>query len=613
MKNSVKKGQVTLFIILALIVTSGIVGFFVYKNYFSENNVSNEFQPLYNYYTSCVEQITFEGAGILGSRGGYIETPFFESGSSYMPSSSQLDFLGTPVPYWFYVSGNNMMKEQIPTVSSMEIQLESYLLNNLYRCDFQDFVERGYLIDYSVSSVDVKIAESQIDVNWKAPITFVLENKSASVSTHKISVNSKLGRNYDLAKKIYFLQNEEDFLGNYALDTLFLHAPTIGFEEGCTPLFFNFQEIRQNLSDAFAENLAFVKLKGSYYDSSADDYFVVEGLSSVSEDVSFKYSSSWPTKIEIYGDNYAEPVGLQQGVSALGFCFVQYNLVYDVVLPVLIQIDAGQELFQFPLIVMIERNQLKAERLSGESFGQEEVVCKNRNQDVKISLEDLNGNPVEATLSFSCLGESCYLGDAEVLGSGSVLETKVPQCVNGLIEARAEGYAPGKYLISSNEETSATITMKEIHSIKLNLGNIPGNALVQFTSDDYSSVVLYPSDKTIDLVEGVYEVKVQIFKNSSTVFPSRVEKKCFDLPASGLGSLVGSTETKCFEVEIPSQTIDQILIGGGSSFEYFDDYSLGQASEFLINVPIFAAPTKLEEINENYIKLEDSQLGVQLA
>jgi rod shape-determining protein MreC len=32
---------------------------------------------------------------------------FYEASSEYMPFSSQLDFLGNPVPYWYYISGNN--------------------------------------------------------------------------------------------------------------------------------------------------------------------------------------------------------------------------------------------------------------------------------------------------------------------------------------------------------------------------------------------------------------------------------------------------------------------------------------------------------------------------
>ena len=41
--------------------------------------------------------------------------PEYEAGSEYMPFSSQLDFLGNPIPYWYYVSGNNIQREQVPS------------------------------------------------------------------------------------------------------------------------------------------------------------------------------------------------------------------------------------------------------------------------------------------------------------------------------------------------------------------------------------------------------------------------------------------------------------------------------------------------------------------
>ena len=44
----------------------------------------------------------------------------------------------------------------------------------------------------------------------------------------------------------------------------------------------------------------------------------------VDENVNFIYSSSFPTNIEIYGDRVVEPVGLQEGLGMMGFCYVDY-------------------------------------------------------------------------------------------------------------------------------------------------------------------------------------------------------------------------------------------------------------------------------------------------
>src|SRR3990167_8847197 len=95
-----KKGQVTIFIILAVLIVGGLITYFMFRDRFIANSMSEEFRPVYDYYLSCMEDSTQEGINLLGEQGGYLEVPDFEPGSSYMPFSNQLDFLGQGVPYW---------------------------------------------------------------------------------------------------------------------------------------------------------------------------------------------------------------------------------------------------------------------------------------------------------------------------------------------------------------------------------------------------------------------------------------------------------------------------------------------------------------------------------
>jgi hypothetical protein len=603
MRINDKKGQLTMFIIFSVLIIVGIISFFIFKGYFSSNLDQELSKPVYSAYISCLTGLAEEGISILGSQAGYISVPEFESGSPFMPFSSQLDFLGTPVPYWFYVSGNNIIKEQIPSKRNMELELQQYIQDNLQGCDFTEFERRGYIIDIDKGTANVKIEDSQVVISVKNNLRLNIEENFYSFSEHKLNLRSKLGKFYNLAKTIYTKERETFFLENYALDTLSLNAPTTGFEEGCAPIIFNFADIRQNISNSLRDNIASIKLKGSYY-SNSDPYFIVDLGTKVNDNINFIYSNQWPTKIEIYGKDVAEPVGLQPGTELLGFCFVEYHLVYDVVFPVLIQIADETESFQFPVVVFLERNQIKKETVPGNYIGQEEVICKNKNQELKITTKNSDDQHVPASLSFSCLGERCYLGETTSgLTSSDIM---VPRCVNGFIEARAEGYSNGKHLISSNEDTSAQILLKKIYSLELDLGNIPGDALVSFKSPEFSRSVFYPSQKEIQLVDGEYEVSVQVYRNSSLIFPARTEKKCLESTSSGISGLFGDTKTQCYEINIPSQEIDRALAGGGNSFEVISESNLKNSKKLNIDVPLFKIPSKIEEINENYINLEDS-------
>ena len=125
------KGQVTLFIIIAILIVGLVVGYFAFRGTLGPSSIPADLRPAYDFYVSCLESTADEGIHLLGEQGGYIEVPEFEPGSAYMPFSSQLDFLGQPIPYWMYVSGNNLLKEQVPSKTSMVTALEKYVAERI--------------------------------------------------------------------------------------------------------------------------------------------------------------------------------------------------------------------------------------------------------------------------------------------------------------------------------------------------------------------------------------------------------------------------------------------------------------------------------------------------
>jgi len=210
-----KKGQVTIFIILAIVILAAVGGYFLLRGSFT-SSIPSDLRPVYDYYTSCLEQTTNEGIALLGEQGGYIKMPEFESGSSYMPFSSQLNFFGQPVPYWMYVSGNNILKEQVPTKQDMNEELETYIEDRLTNCDFSDFELGGYDIYVDKGSVSVDIDKMKVDVTVNNRITIFKGEQSAIVSSHDVNIKSKLGKFYDMAMEVYDYEKSEMFLEKYA-------------------------------------------------------------------------------------------------------------------------------------------------------------------------------------------------------------------------------------------------------------------------------------------------------------------------------------------------------------------------------------------------------------
>src|SRR3989344_1062455 len=606
-----KRGQITIFIILGIIIVGGILIYFLFRGSMGIDGVSTEFEPVYDLYLSCLEDTASQGVSLLGEQAGYIEPPEFEPGSAYSPTSSQLDFLGQGVPYWLYVSGNNILREQVPSKEDMEGQLEKYIEERVDFCDFSVFEQSGYDIFIDPEArVDVTINELEVDINLDNKVTIFKENSSVEIDNHRISLDSKLGKYYSLAREVYDYELEELFLEDYAIDVMRLYAPVDGIEVSCVPKIFNEEEIRTNLVNGLVANIHTLKLEGDYYDLREEgDYFVTDSGVSVDENVNFMYNPNWPTRIEMYGDRISQPIGLQKGLSAIGFCYVPYHFVYDINFPVLIQFFDEENFFQFPVGVVIQKSQAR-EALSGVSgISIENKVCQYNNQEVVIKTYDIDLSPVESFITFKCLDATCNIGETVNVDGEAVLNAGVPQCVNGFIVARAEGYAEASYLSSTNEISSVDIILNKKYNISLDLGNV--DATVTFDSEDYSTTAVYPNITHVELIEGFYNVTVYIYDDSSLVFPAINDRKCVDVPESGIAGVFGIETEKCYNINIPSTEVDFAVIGGGKTQEYITVDKLKESSEINIVPPLFDLPTTLDGLQENYIKVEDEKIFLE--
>ena len=608
-----KRAQVTIFIIIAIVIVGGVVAYFSLRDSFGKS-IPEDMRPVYDYYISCLEATAKEGISLLGEQGGYIELPDFEPGSVYAPFSSQLSFFGQAIPYWMYVSGNNFLKEQVPTKRGMEKGLSDYVSERLDSCDFSDFELMGYDVYIEKGDSFARINDLSVDLGVTNKITIFKGEQSVVVGEHDFSIRSKLGKFYNMAIGIYNYEKSEMFLEKYALDVMRLYAPVDGVELGCTPKFFVDEEIRQRLHEGLEANMNSIKLSGDYYKLSSKEreYFVSDSGVKVDESANIMYISDWPTKIEIYGDKVANPIGTQPGLAALGFCYVPYHLVYDISFPVMIQFYDSEELFQFPVSVIIDNSQPReALPPSFVDISLESEVCRYKNSDILVYTYDSELNPVEARLQFKCLDSICEIGKTEIEGDSAVYEGDVPQCVNGFIIATAEGYSEGKFQISTNSESSANIVLKKEYEIGLDLGAIAGSAVVSFVGEDYSATVMYPDMKSVTLVEGEYNISVYVYENSTLNFEGYNRRMCVDVPVSGLGGLIGLEEEKCYDVDIPSTEIDMAVVGGGKSVEYITESMLSDLTELNLNVPLFGRPTSLDDLQENYMKVEESRVFLE--
>ncbi|MBI2056789.1 hypothetical protein HYT91_00870 [Candidatus Pacearchaeota archaeon] len=596
-----KKGQLTIFIIIAILIVASFAGYFLVKGKIATKGVPANIQQIETAFLSCLEDEVLTGADVLESQGGYIELPEFEPGSDFMPFSSQLNFLGNPIPYWYYVSGNNIKKEQIPSKEFMEGELEKFIDGKIQNCNLEKYYQEGYKISIGAPESNVIIRDKDIKVELKMDLGINFGEESAIINEHNKIVESNLGNLYDAAKSVYEHEQNNLFLEKYAVDNLRSYAPVDGVEISCSPLHWNADEVFAELGDNIETNTLALRNQGK-----ENNYFVVDLPVSSDYEVRFINSQEWARAFEVEPSEenllLATPVGNQPDLGILGFCYVPYHFVYNIKYPVLVQISKDQETFQFPMAVVIQGNNPREPLNATASEAESIELCENKNTKIKINVFDSNSKPVDAEISYECFGESCIIGETS---SGS-LESDFPQCVNGFVAAKAKGFKKTQETFSTIQDgSSLSIYLDRVYELPINLkldgADYNGEAIINFISeDDISRTIVYPEQKVIGLSEGFYDVRVQIYKDSSFELSKTTQEQCVDIPVG----IFGLTKKKCFDIEFPAQLVSKALAGGGTQEYYLLESELAGANSLEINVESLPVPDTIEKIQDNNLLFE---------
>jgi len=625
-----RRSQVSIFIILAIVIVVIVAGFFIFKDRIFPGSVPNEISPVYDYYTSCIQSLVKDGASIAGAHAGYLKNPDFSPGTAYSPFGSELDFLGDSVPYWYYVSGNNMPTENIPTKRQIEQQFNDYLKQESTKCGLASFSSKGYEISLGEPSFKTTISTNKISSTVSQNIVIKNGDKTFSVNSFNVETSSSLGQFYDTAKRIYDYEKQTMFLENYSQDVLYTYAPVSGTEFNCSPVIWDPHQVFAKLRSALEINIPLVKVSGNYYQNT-NPYFITGKNSNIglkNEQVRFLYSGSWSSRFEVWPTKnnlmIANPIGTQPGLSAMGFCYTPYKFAYDMYFPVLVQIynSDASELFQFPVAIVISKN-MPRESITSEYTDSIPSICDNANTEIKVSTYDINLNPVEAELEFKCLTDVCNIGKTKIgsnNGSASV-SALVPQCLNGVIIANAKGYKEKKYIISTNEETSADIVLEKEYKLPLeiyvdNTLSLENSVLlINENIDNQTSTIAsisYPFTKEITLAEGDYTFDLKVFKSGSVNIPSITKTECVTVPQEGVLGLFGLTEERCTDITIPSQTLTNVLYAGGKQNQYLVPSEMENKNVFRIYASSIKVPSSVEEVQSSYDDVEAKSLDIQI-
>ena len=623
-----RKSQVAIFVIVAIIIVALVLGFFVFKDRIFSVNMPTEISPVFNYYTSCIQSNLEDAASLAGSHAGYLENPEFSAGTNYAPFSSELNFLGQGVPYWYYLSGNGVAVENIPSKTQIEQQMNTYLKQEFSKCGLDSFIAQGYNVTLGEPTFKTSIKSDQISSIVSQKISIGFADKSFTVNSFDVQITNSFGSLYDTAKLIYDYEKKTSFLENYSTDVLYTYAPVSGTEFNCSPMIWDPHTVFTKLRQALETNIQLIRVPGNYYQK-VDPYFITGKNSSLNvknAQVSFSYSGDWASRFEVWPTEsnlmVANPIGNQPGLSAMGFCYVPYKFVYDLYFPVMIQVynSDASELFQFPVAVVINKN-VARESQQSEYTAPVESICNNANTEVTISTYDINLQPVEASVKFRCLTDSCEVGKTQLdNATGLASITKLmPQCVNGVLVVNAPGYKEKKYVISTNEESNADIILDKEYKLPLEIyvdNSLVSDSALLIVSDTLEnqttviSAISYPSTKQITLGEGNYTFNLQVFKSSGVNIPATTTQQCVNVPQEGILGMFGFDSEQCTDLTIPAQNIANVIFAGGNQNQYLVPGELDGAKVFRIYAAGIKVPSSVDEVQASYDTIQGQGLDI---
>ncbi|MBU1974291.1 MAG: hypothetical protein KKH52_02750, partial [Nanoarchaeota archaeon] len=474
-KNFNKKGQITVFIIIGIILLLALGLIIALKQevikFESEEAIPTEKGKVESFLTSCLLDLGEEALDQIGLQGGYIDVPLgiAEDPDRHLKLSPM-----HVVPYWAYHESEN-----IPSLEQIEQRINLYIEENLRDCLFSQeaFLSTYDLIEKSDLTADTKSSDTKVvfNVHWDVEVRDKAGEVVSEVINHVAESKIKLKRVHQTAVRIVETEMLELKLEDLTQDLIALEHPNVpaaGLELSCQRKEWNVNDAKNTLQDLLRVNLKQLKVSGteiiefpdqfpyyqSHYQWDLGNDFVMPQV-----DVVFNYDNNYPFTFQVSPSQGGKMFsGMMGGDDLISYLCVQtWKFTYDVVYPVMVRVKDTTTGYNFNLAFTVHLINNLANR-AGEvepklppttSFVSDNEFCRNKRIPMTVLTWELidNGKEVYFTepledvhIKFTCLRHACELGETEFDFANSGYQAgqifDFPYCVGGIIRAQKEGY-----------------------------------------------------------------------------------------------------------------------------------------------------------------------------
>ncbi|MBS3110011.1 hypothetical protein J4227_05790 [Candidatus Woesearchaeota archaeon] len=461
-----KKGQITAFIIIGLVILFSVGLFFFIRSQTSvftpPEVVPKELAPIKELAEQCLGNSARDAVFLANSQGGYVKIP-----AEISTDPKKTVGYGMKIPLW-YSQGEYRM----PELADISQGIARHVQDNLVACldNFRVFGQQYDITPLSAPIVEVAIAERQININVDYPLE--IKNKQSTeiskISKFTATIDDSLGRKYRLAKEIFDYENDHYFLENITFWMISSGLPTEGMEITCDSREWNIDsDLVPQLKMMISANLRYLTFANTdsmqpaspFPDYYANLYMVrpsnenYNGLT-----VAPVFNTNWNINMDVIPskDRIVKPA--VSPLPVIGSCFKIYNHKYNVVYPLVFQItdNTGQEpsFFFFATDVVLlyslpNREARVTEPPLIETSVNEEFCNDKRYATDIFAYDSFSGDRLEGVkLRHQCIGLACDIGETKLRMAddgyvGTFLDAMLPGCMGGILIGEKEGYVRG--------------------------------------------------------------------------------------------------------------------------------------------------------------------------
>ncbi len=494
-----KRGQITIFIIVGIIVMFSIALFIYFRNVSlpkpaEQEIVPGEYLPVQNYVQSCVDILAQRGIVLLGLQGGYVA----------LPERIDRDPLGyialipegnIKLPYWYHRG-----EARVPTIKDMETQIGNFVSRNLLGClqNFTPLLQQFNITPVSDITSLTTIGEEDVTVETSYQLAVSLhersgeEQETVTMTRFLSRIPVRLKRMHQLAVDLVRAEDNGLFFENITIDLMALGTgeppegiPFSDMVFTCGMLQWKKSGVEENIKNRLFYNLPRISFANTKTEP-PDDLYAANNLYLRMTDKKYDdlragvyYSKDWNFLLNARpsnGDTMSAKYGKGNEKYLPYLCINIYHFTYDIEYPVQLTIrdeaafsGSGYD-FSFALPVLIKNNEGNRAETGFNLFevpqGNDQGYCDHRREQEAViyakdtlTFDDVKG----INVTFTCLDTyTCPLGQTQSDGQVYRLRARLPDfCVPGALEAEGAGYIKTKQDATSGLTTTIMLTPKK--------------------------------------------------------------------------------------------------------------------------------------------------------